>query len=184
MTAKSRRQAVLLSGLMVALVGVLWWNLRPPDAGGVTEPRGRRPQAAQRGAPDTPVEAVRLDALRAPRAAPADRARDPFRFRAAAPAAPERAVRSMGPGETGSAEGGGEPVLTGPPPIPLRFIGVVRVAEGQRLIAVLSDGNGIYRGSDGDIIEGRYRIVQVRPDSIELAYVDGRGQQVIRLSGS
>ena len=39
-------------------------------------------------------------------------------------------------------------------------------------------------GSEGDIIEGRYRIVRIGVESIELAWVDGRGQQTIRLSGS
>ena len=184
MTAKAQRQAFLLAGLLAALVGVAWWNLGPSDPAPPSQAGGRRPQAAQRDAPDTPVETVRLDALDAPRVAPADRARDPFRFRAEAPPASMGFAPSGGVSGNGTAAGGGEPVLSGPPPIPLRFIGVVRVTEGQRLIAVLSDGNGIYRGTDGDIIEGRYRIVQVRPDSIELAYVDGRGQQVIRLSGS
>jgi hypothetical protein len=184
MTARSQRQALLLGGLLVMLVALAWWNLGPSDPAAPPQPGGRRPQTAQRAGPDAPVEAVRLEALKAPRVAPADRTRDPFRFRAAAPPPSERFVPAGGLSGTRTAEGGGEPVLTGPPPIPLRFIGVVRVTEGQRLIAVLSDGNGVYRGSDGDIIEGRYRIVQVRPDSIELAYVDGRGQQVIRLSGS
>jgi hypothetical protein len=69
-------------------------------------------------------------------------------------------------------------------PIPLRFIGVVRTAQGNQLIAVLSDGTAIYRGSEGDIIEGRYKIVRVGLDSVELVYLDGRGQQVLWPSGS
>jgi hypothetical protein len=48
----------------------------------------------------------------------------------------------------------------------------------------LSDGRGnVFNGREGDIIEGRYRVLRIGPDNAELAYVDGRGRQVIRLSG-
>jgi hypothetical protein len=39
------------------------------------------------------------------------------------------------------------------------------------------------QGKDGDIIDGRYRIVKIGTESVELTYVDGRGRQVIRLTG-
>ena len=50
---------------------------------------------------------------------------------------------------------------------------------------MLSDGRGapLY-GNEGDIIEGRYRILRIGVESIEMAYLDGRGRQTIRLSGS
>jgi hypothetical protein len=38
-------------------------------------------------------------------------------------------------------------------------------------------------GKEGDIIDGRYRIVRIGAESIELTYLDGRGRQTIRLSG-
>ena len=38
-------------------------------------------------------------------------------------------------------------------------------------------------GKEGDIIEGRYRVLRVGTDSIDLVYADGRGRQTIRLSG-
>jgi hypothetical protein len=69
------------------------------------------------------------------------------------------------------------------PPIPYKFIGL---AEGQgKRIAVLSDGRGgpVY-GREGDIIEGRYRILRIGVESIEMEHIDGRGRQTIRLSGS
>jgi len=50
---------------------------------------------------------------------------------------------------------------------------------------VLSDGRGgipMY-GKEGDIIDGRYRILKIGVESIEMAYLDGRGRQTIRLSG-
>jgi hypothetical protein len=41
----------------------------------------------------------------------------------------------------------------------------------------------VYHGREGDIIEGRYRILKIGIESIEMAEVDGRGRQTIRLSG-
>ena len=70
------------------------------------------------------------------------------------------------------------------PPIALKFIGVLEAAAPQT-IAMLSDGRGapIY-GKKGISVEGRYRILRIGAESIEMAYLDGRGRQTIRLSGS
>ena len=51
-------------------------------------------------------------------------------------------------------------------------------------IGIFSDGRGnIFSGKDGDIIEGRYKVLKVSPDAVELSYLDGRGRQTIRLTG-
>lgn len=183
MESKTRRQVVLLGVLLAALAGVLWWNLTPATA--PREPRQAQvARPAQGAAPGAePVEEIRLEALSARRPEPTAGGRDPFRFRAHAPRRIEDGGEpELRPGP--SAQGDRAIAPAGPPPIPLRFIGVVRLPEGGQLVAVLSDGNGVYRGSEGDIIEGRYRIVRLRPEAVELAHVDGRGHQVIRLSGS
>jgi hypothetical protein len=107
-------------------------------------------------------------------------ARDLFRFKPKAP--PPRAPQ---PAVT-------EPVTSplpppppaGPPAIPMRFIGVVEATQQAQKIAILSDGRGIYQGREGDIIEGRYRILRIGVESVDMAYLDGRGRQTIRLSGS
>ena len=71
------------------------------------------------------------------------------------------------------------------PPIPLKFIGIVEAPTHGEKIAVLSDGrNAPFYGTEGAIIEGRYRILKIGAESIELAYADGRGRQTIRLTGS
>ena len=69
-----------------------------------------------------------------------------------------------------------------PPPIPLKFIGLVEKADGTR-IAVLSDGRRPYHGVEGQELEGQYRILKIGAESLEIAYLDGRGRQTIRLSG-
>jgi hypothetical protein len=51
-------------------------------------------------------------------------------------------------------------------------------------IAVLSDGRNVFYGQEGETIDGRYRIERIGVESIEMVWLDGRGRQVIRLSGS
>ncbi len=68
-----------------------------------------------------------------------------------------------------------------PPPITLKLIGIVQ--GSGKPIAALSDGKDVFYGREGDIIEGRYRIIKVNVESIDIAYVDGRGQRRLGLSG-
>ena len=70
-------------------------------------------------------------------------------------------------------------------PISRNVIGGERPADR---IAIFGDprsqglGAPVY-GKEGDIIEGRYRVLRVGTDSAELAYLDGRGRQTLRMSG-
>jgi hypothetical protein len=69
------------------------------------------------------------------------------------------------------------------PPIPLKFIGLLQSEHTPRM-AILSDGRGPIYGREGDAVLGQYRILHITGESIEIAYLDGRGRQTIRLSGS
>ena len=121
-------------------------------------------------------------ALEAERPKPAEAERNLFRFKpkppppppppATAPAAPPPPV---------------PPVRRAPPPLPpiaLKFIGLVETTDRSQTARgpERRPGRLIY-GKEGDIIEGRYRILRIGAESIELAYLDGRGRQTIRLSG-
>ena len=67
--------------------------------------------------------------------------------------------------------------------ITLKFIGTM-VRNGQRM-AALSDGTGnVDYAVEGGIIGGRFRVLKIGEQSIEMAYLDGRGRQTIRLTGS
>jgi hypothetical protein len=168
----------------------LWWNLSG-DATPPAQPARKPPAAAARAsagktsAPREGVERVALDALKAPRPEVAENNRDPFRFApkpqpAQSPEPPQTAL-----GAPGQAQGpGGAAVGGGAAPIPLRFIGILERPERKQKWAVLKDDRGVYYGREGDIIGGRYRIVRIGVESIELALVDGGSQQTIRLSGS
>ena len=175
----------LLTGVAAGLVLVLAaWTLWP--ASQVTTTRAR-PSVAERSKtapPDSlgPMEPVKLGALKDSREAPGEAARNPFRFQPRIVAPPPRPPVAQPAIEAPPTA----PVASGPPPtppIPLKLIGLVERANGVKW-AVLTDGkSGPMYGKDGDIIDGRYAIVKIGTESVEVTYTDGRGRQVIRLTG-
>jgi hypothetical protein len=181
--ASEQRKRLMLAGLVVILAVALFraWMAVPAN---VPTPGFRLAAERRQASPASSAEApdVRLDALEAERPHPTDARRNLFRFgsvaRAAAPepSVPDRSFQMPPP----------PPMPTAPsvPPITLKFIGIVEAPEKSQRWAVLSDNRGVYQGREGDTIEGRYRILKIGTESIELAYLDGNGRQTIRLSGS
>jgi hypothetical protein len=174
-------QFVLLPSLATPVIPA------PPVTSPAIPPGGRQSAAAKGGS--RPVE-VRLEALGRP-AGSVDTGgpqRNPFKMGAATP-----------PPAEGGGPGGGPrvprpvtpvvPVNTGPPPppplppIPYRFIGVLAGAPGRGRIAVLTDGKDVVHGQVNTEIMGRYRIVQIGEESLQIEYIDGRGRQTLRLLG-
>lgn len=68
-----------------------------------------------------------------------------------------------------------------PPPIPLRFVGLAETAMGK--VASLSDGKFVYNAREGDVIEGRWRVVKIGTESLVIERVDGTGRQTLRGPG-
>jgi hypothetical protein len=130
---------------------------------------------------------VRLEDLRQPRPPAHASDRNPFRFYTPppppAPVAPPGGGRGFvppPPPPTGTEGLGGQPPA--PPPIPLKFIGVLELPNLGKL-AVFSDCRTTMRGKEGDIIDGRYRLVRIGVESVVMEYADGRGRTTIRESG-
>jgi hypothetical protein len=184
--APERPKQFLLGVLVVVLllVGARAWRSTSEAPLASSQGRGRGAAAARAAPAAAEAPDVHLDALAADRRTLVESQRNLFRFKPkVAPPPPATAARVAAP-----------PLLppTGPPPpppvpaIPLKFIGIVETAGKSQRLAVLSDGRGgmPFSGKEGDIIEGRYRILRIGSESIEMAYLDGRGRQTIRLSGS
>jgi hypothetical protein len=177
------RQRHLLFGLLgvMALVGA-WQFLSASAPEAPAAVRARR--AAARPTVPAPPVSVGVTLLEGPRSGPDDGGRNPFAFGARAVAA-ANGPRASGPPR----EVPPPPAFTAPgppplPPIPFKFIGLVEGASSARRIAVLSDSKGlVVHGSEGTIIDGRFRILSIGPESIDIAYADGRGRQTLRLSG-
>lgn len=194
MAAESRRQLSLLIGLLVLLALVGWWQFGGGGPAGV--PGGpatarRVPAPGRRGAGEAPdqvlARGVGLGRLDEHRPAPEEASRDPFR--SGSPASS---------GGTGSAGGANPapvvpatPVVPAvpqppqPPPLPaiaVKFIGVVSRRDVGK-VAVLSDGKNVYYGREGEIVDGRWRIVSIGEESLQIEYADGRGRQTVRMTG-
>ena len=178
---RERRNQLVLGAVAVALAVVVYRAWPRTSFGPASSSDGRggaatapRSSAATPAAPD-----VHLPMLEAKRPEPVSGERNLFRFRPKPPPPAPSAPRVEGP-QTPVAPAGPAP----PPPIALKFIGIVEAPEqSPKKIAVLSDGRNVFHGREGDIIEGRFRILRIGAESIEMAYVDGRGRQTIRLTG-
>jgi hypothetical protein len=180
-----QRRNLLLVGLLLiaAAVAYVTW----PESGPSSVPAGGSAAGgagAAGGRGDSGVADVKLELLQRERGPLRGLERNPFRFeRRTSEVAAARAAttRRVVPVELPPA---GPLPPPPPPPIPLRFIGFLQPVGGADRVAVLSDGRGnVFNGKEGDIIEGRYRLLRVGNDSADLIYVDGRGRQTIRLSG-
>ena len=193
MATERRWQKLLLGALVVVLLLIVYriWPAAAPSAtpapssnhqAATSGQRAQQHQASSEDAPD-----VHLDALDDERPKPGATDRNLFRFKSKAP--PPRPPTPVQPTPTPTPTG--DPVVSGPPqpppqpPITLKFLGTVsKAGEGGLKIAMLSDGRGApFFGKEGEIVEGRYRILKVGVESIELACADGRGRQTIRLTG-
>lgn len=181
------RRQLMLGAAAVVVLGLAAWTLWPSTAAPTaTAPAQTRARNARAGAPAEtgPVGPVRLAALTASRDDPGQARRNPFRFQPKfvpppQPRPPTQEVTEA-PRPTGPI---GPPPPPPVPPIALKLIGVLERANGVKW-AVLSDGkSGPMYGKDGDIIDGRYLIVKIGTESIEMTHADGRGRQVIRLTG-
>lgn len=192
--APERRKQIVLAVLVVVLLGSLYRAFNPtvsaPAATAVVPPPvvagtaaaapagrgGRAGRVAARGleAPDVHLEQLQQDRIK-----PGTAERNLFRFRPRVVAA--SAPTNRLPPPPAAPVRPAAPAAPTVPPITLKFIGVVEATEKSQTFAVLRDDRGVYHGREGDIIEGRYRILRIGAESIELSYVDGQGRQTIRL---
>jgi hypothetical protein len=178
-----RPRSWLLIVLALAVIGLVASWMWPTDSTGLASPSsnagaqtpGRRDQKKA----DPADLQVRLDDLKAPRPELGPAERNPFRFQPKPPPPP--------PPETARpAVPSGPPPVTGPPPpppIPLKFIGIVEEKQGGLKVAAMSDCRSTYYGSEGQVIDGRYRLIKIGVESMVIEYVDGRGRTTVRLEG-
>jgi hypothetical protein len=185
--ARDRGREIVLAavGLVLAFTVYRTWSgpsgvplLSSNGSADATASTGRRLPAAAIAAPDVHLKELDMD-----RTKPALADRNLFRFKQKPlppppPGPPPQAVQAP-------PVASGPPQPAAPPPIPLKFIGLIGPTAEVPKIAVFSDGRGLPQyGKEGDIILGQFRIVRIGTESIEMSYLDGRGRQTIRLTGS
>jgi hypothetical protein len=178
-SGRPRRWLLIALGIVIVVLIASWmWptgSATPPPAAS-NQGRASQPDAAR---VDPAALKVRLETLSAARPEPSAAERNPFGFKPAPPPPPPPAPPRTTPEvPIGPAT---PPTPPPPPPIPLKFSGIVE-KNGVKF-ATLCDGRSIYFGAEGDIIDGRYRLVRIGVESIVMEYVDGRGKSTIRLEG-
>jgi len=100
--------------------------------------------------------------------------RDPFRFYQAPkppPPPPPKPVERPAPEPTKTVTPPPQvPAGPQPPPIELEYLG--SFGPQERPIAVFTDGEEIYNVRLGDVIDGKFRVVRIGYESVDLAFVD------------
>ncbi len=185
--ATDRGKQLLLGALLVVLAVAGYRALARTSSSPTSTSNGARTATPAPGGGQSAVTApdVHLDALDSERPKPVAAERNLFRFKPKAAPPPPPAPAAGG--RSGTRAGAMPTAPPGPPPLPpiaLKFIGRIE-REGKPTIAILSDGQGppLY-GVEGGTVAGRYRILKIGVESVEMSYLDGRGRQTIRLTGS
>ncbi len=179
-----RRRVFVLLALLAALVAWVWW---PAGTGpGTPAASGQAPAAAGQPGVGDPVslesialpQRVRLDAL-AREPGPVSLGRNLFRFgaRPAPPPPPSFETQVAAPQP-------GPPQPTGLPAITLRLTGRFEAPDGRVIVTLKDPATGaLFHATEGQIVDGRYRVVKVGAQSVVVSRIDGSGQRTLNLGG-
>lgn len=183
---KGRPRAWLL--VLLVIVAVAFFLTRTPGPvrrGGVTTAPGA-PQAAGAAATIDPgLLDVHLESLALERPVPASTGRNPFRFHARPAEAPPQAYpapeQELGP------RGNLLPPAPRPPaspPITVKFIGVLeRAGETFAIFVDCTAGRRTPYAREGEIVDGRYRLVTIGRESVVIEHLDGTGRMTLAQNG-
>lgn len=150
------------------------------DSPGVPRMPSQAPQAREQGVGklDPSELDVKLEALKRPAPLAGATERNPFRFKPPPPPPPAPPLKPTPTTPVIPPEQQGPPP---PPPITIKFIGVVETAGGK--VGAFTDCRATFPGREGEVIEGRYRVVRIGIESAVVEYRDGRGRTTLPLNG-
>lgn len=80
-----------------------------------------------------------------------------------------------------------KPVDLGPPPIELQLKGIYKQGPDTPSVAYFKDPKAppdsrMLSGSEGEIVDGKYKLLKVGTESVIVSYVDGTGRKTILIS--
>ena len=180
--APQRARSWLLGVLAIVLVALVAYQMWPePSPAEVTPaPGSGQRQGAARQELDPAELKVKLDALVAERPDVDEANRNPFRFTPPPPPPPPPASQQSKPAVPSGPPP--EPLPPPIPPIPLKFMGTVE--KPGLMLAALTDCKGYaYAAREGEVVDGRYRVVKIQVESVILEYSNGTGRTTVRKSG-
>lgn len=192
--------ACLVQGLLSVGAAVFVMGCGASPSPGATQPVGATavdPVPAATNGPaeqdaDGAVQSLRLDDMDIERTHPTSERRNPFRFGTAGPrpslAAPPVTAPSPPAVRIDGSTHDDVPVVApssglaaSSSIIPLTFMGFMESPGVEGRVVVLSDGDDVFHGRRGDVIDGRYRILTMGLESVELERIAGRGRATLRL---
>jgi hypothetical protein len=179
------RPWLVIALAVVVTMYAITWLIPGKSAAPVAPPSKPRVAAKTRTGAQSAVPDVNLEALNQPRPANEGGRRNPFRFYVPPPPPdPVPTVVSKPlPVQPEQPVIPPPPIVPPPPPITLKFMGILEGVPGVGKVAAFSDCRSTMRGREGEIIDGRYRLVRIGVESVVMEYVDGRGRTTIRMSG-
>ena len=183
--APQRARSWLLAVLAIVLVALVAYQMWPDPSPVEPVPASGAPAQRQQGAARQELDPaelkVKLDALVAKRPEVDEANRNPFRF-TPPPAPPPPPVSQQSSKPLAPVGPPPEPLPPPIPPIPLKFMGTVE--KPGMLLAALTDCKGYaYAAREGEIVDGRYRLVKIQVESVILEYSNGTGRTTVRKSG-
>ena len=171
---KTRIAIVLFVLALLAIVYELWPSSTPtppPRASVATTKKGARPVFSKLD------PSLRTDLLKGSEDVQYQGSgRDIFH----AQAEPKQDTAEVGKAEDPREDKPAVPVVPQKPPIPLKFYGFASANNRKQIF--LMQGEDIFVAKEGDIVKGRYKIVHVNPNNVEIQDVLANYSQSIPLS--
>jgi hypothetical protein len=174
-----RRQLIWLFLLLIVVGALGYYEFGQPPAPAEARPAASNSRASGpgQGAMVLP-DPVKLAALQASEDEP-EAGRNLFRFgvKPPPPTPPGPPPKPAGPPPP-------PPPPPGPPPIALKYLGWVDRPDIGRVATLKDPATGaLFQALEGQIVDGRYRVVKIGHESIVVSYVDGTGQRTIGVGG-
>ena len=187
---ENKKKTAIAAGLLVVAAFTLYSWLRPSDDAAPAPAATTAAQAVQRRQPAKPGAkkgapvllaqsldpTLRLDLLKTSEEVTyKGSGRDIFQLR--------RLRRAEIPKVKQPVIDTGPPKPPPPPPIPLKFYGFSGNKSGPKQV-FLSKGEDIFIAKEGQIVDRRYKIVKIGPNSIEVEDVLNNNRQTLPLTAS
>ena len=174
------RPALILGGLLIA--AAMWWIFFRGESVPAAGPASR-PTARTSAANDVPW--INLDRLKKEEAEEVTLGRrNIFEYRRMTPPPtpepPERPPIEMAPPPMTPS---GPPPTPVPPPPTLKFMGVAKAEDGPKIAVLMTEQKEILHGREGDVLAGRYKVVKIGLESVEIQEMTSGQKHTIRIGG-
>jgi hypothetical protein len=176
-----RRQLTWLGLLAIVVAALAWYQFGRAPEPAAARPAASNPKAGGTNTPGQGVlpEPVKLGDLASEGDAPSA-GRNLFRFGVKPTPAPPPVV--LPPPQQGPPPSPSPP--PGPPAIRLRCLGTMERPDVGRVVALKDpDSGAVFQALEGQIVDGRYRVVKIGLTSVIVSYIDGSGQRTLSTGG-